>query len=981
MSKILILADLHLHSFPEFAKVTVHEPTGLPINSRLNDMLVTLRYVVQRAHDMGARYLIVGGDVYDKRTGIPTDVQQFVYEFFRWVVKTLGWEAFAMTGNHDQLDRAGHIHSLYNLQDICTVIADTETHDVGGANVEFLPYMENTEDTLHCLSRAGLNDPVDLFICHTGVEGAFVGSTEYRIKHPITLSDIDSKRFRWVVLGHYHKPQTLARNVLYAGSPAQINRAEAGDIKRFLVYDTETYKMRSYPTKAKEFRLVTDEEFVGLSSDDRAAHYYDIELHGRLEEDAVRQAAGGMSAKIIRPKVAKVSEKRIDLTETMSDSQLLEAYAKHKQANTKWLPMGIGILNKVSQVTCPYTSWKLMSMVVHNFMGISHARLNLNRPGQVTSILGLNHNRPGYISNGAGKSSLLPEAPFWCLFGETARKIAVDKVVNRFAKRNCYVKTLMKLDSDRLIVTRFRKHKNLGGTGLKLELNGKDITEGTPALTEIKLASLLGIDYTTFASTVAFSPDNLRFVSSGDAKQKQVLDSILQTRRFSAALAVAKSIQSELTTSRLNTSNSLETSNGLLDSAKETQKEYAQGSANFSEREQNRQKSLQEQLNKLGEDGADAENSLDEVVEQLERVKHSTQSLLEDIPDKDSLDSKHKEAWKQHATASAKLERLQVDVDKAQSQLTAALDQAGKPCPTCGVPVANTGKLIAGFQKDRNTLKRELQQQELLVCQLQEAVNDLDAKLDAAVEYMNRIGDSRREEVRLNRLKNERVGQITNIERLRNAVVESMARKPINEYDGLTRKINCKIEELTTSCFEYKQALLKYDKQLLVTDFWIKAFGTAGIRSFLLDQILPDLTQYANEFSDMLTGGGTLIEFASYDEDTMKDKFRIRAWTEDGSDVYEGNSSGEKRRVDICVMFALFKISQSRVKINILLLDEVLDTLDGYGLELVPETLSKLALDLKLSVYVTSHTSLNDMIPHSITVEKRNGMSTLKEDT
>lgn len=979
MSKILILADLHLDNHAEFAKVTIHQPTRLPINSRLNDTLVVLRRVIQSAHDTGVRHLIVAGDIYHKRVAVPTAVQQFTYELFRWAVKELEWEVYLMTGNHDQLDRAGHIHSLYNLQDICTVIDTTEEHDIGGANVAFLPYMEDTQDTIHCLARAGLNDPVDLFVCHTGVEGAFVGSTEYRIKHPITLADIDADRFRWVILGHYHKPQKLSRNVLYAGSPAQVNRAESGDAKRYLVYDTETHKMRSYPTGAKEFRLVTDEEFLGLSDSERARHYYDITTTGQIDAKILHNEIGDSSVKIIRPKIAKVADKRIELTETMSDWELLTAYTFHKGAHAKWVSLGYGILNKVSQVTCPYSSLKVMSMIVHNFMGISHAKLNLNRPGQVTSILGLNHSRPGYISNGAGKSSLLPEAPFWCLFGETARDLPVDKVVNRFAKRDCYVKILLRLDNDKLVVTRFRKYKKLGGTGLRLELNGIDITEGTPSLTETKLASLLGIGYVTFASTIAFSPDNLAFVSSTDASQKQVLDSILQTRRFSAALVVAKSIQSELTTSKLNDANSLETTNGLLDSAKDTQKDYERGNEEFQNREQVRVESLKIQLANLDDEASETQEQIEFSSEELIAAKEKTQELVDSAPPKDEIDTQYREALKENAEANSELKSLRQQRLDIQAKLDAALEQAGKPCPTCGVPVANTGKLIANFQHDRNRLTKAIAQQELLVVSLQEAEDALDVKLDEASEHANSIGDARREEARVSRVKSDHVNHLVNINKSRSSLIKSIETPPQNDYVSLLSHLALKVANLEIDRNTFLQSISKIEKQLLVIDFWVQAFGVAGIRSFLLDQILPDLTQYANEFSEVLTGGGTLIEFSSYNEDTMKDKFRIQAWTEDGSDIYQGNSSGEKRRVDICVMFALFRISHSRTNINVVLLDEVLDTLDGYGLELVPEVLEKLARELNLSVYVTSHTSLNDMIPNSIVVEKRDGLSTLKE--
>jgi len=136
------------------------------------------------------------------------------------------------------------------------------------------------------------------------------------------------------------------------------------------------------------------------------------------------------------------------------------------------------------------------------------------------------------------------------------------------------------------------------------------------------------------------------------------------------------------------------------------------------------------------------------------------------------------------------------------------------------------------------------------------------------------------------------------------------------------------------------------------------------------------LTEYANDLAYKLTCGSLRIEFTTYSEHTMTDKFKIHAYNEDGSDIYVGNSSGEKRRIDLCVMLALFQLAYSRTKLNILLLDEALDTLDVGGLDSVVELLNGFAKELDLTVYVTSHTDLNNRLFESITVHKQNRSST-----
>lgn len=974
MGKILILADLHFHTFQEFSTTVTHKPTGLPINSRLNDMLETVRDAFTRARKLGCTSFIIAGDVYHKRQSVPTEVRQFARELFEYAVKTLGMTGYVMTGNHDQLDRDGQIHTLYDLRGLVTVIDSTSTETIEGANVEFLPFMERTEDTIHCLSRACANDPVDLLVMHTGVEGAYVGSIEYRIKSPVTLAHIEPERFGWVILGHYHKGQQLARNVVYCGSPHQVNRAERGDKKRFLVFTPDTHSMRSYYTKSKEFRTITSSELLAGNLED---HYYDVEKDSFTTDDEVVAASIGKSVKILRAKVAKVSDKRIELTESMTDSQILQAYIAHKGANPKWLDFGLSLMSKVGSSSCPYTSMKLVSIVINNFMSIEYAKLLLNRPGRVIAVVGENNDNPGFDSNGAGKSAMLPESVFWCLYDETARNLPADKVVNRFEKRDCFVQLTLMMNSDKLVVTRFRKHKALGGTGLHLKLNGNDITMGTPELTEIELKRLIGMDYTTFSSIVAFSPDNLKFVASTDAKQKLVLDSILQTRRFSAALAVAKSLHSELKTSRLSFVNSENSTSELLVSMKETQDKYVQNNDQFAQRELERLSSIRSQIDSVINLKSEAYDHYEETVQELGNKEDALAALKAVCPNREDASKNYELAVEALANARAKHESDKSAVYSIQVDLRDSVDQAGKPCPTCGVPVTNTGKLIVNLQSGLRKAQKAVELSHRDYLRASENRERVRQDLESANKGVALVEGAEESIEKLKRVRDKFAGQVTSLSNQLLSLDLSKNAKPVNEYDRLIPELDLKIVTTQKILDDARLSKQKIDRQINLLNFWEVAFGNAGVRSFLLDQMLPDLTQFANEFSNSLTGGRTVIEIQSYNEDTMKDKFKIHAWNEDGSDIYAGNSSGEKRRVDVCVMFALLRVAITRTKINIALLDEILDTLDASGLDSILDTIQRFARELNLSIYVTSHTELNDMISEKIIIKKHKGRSVL----
>jgi hypothetical protein len=619
---------------------------------------------------------------------------------------------------------------------------------------------------------------------------------------------------------------------------------------------------------------------------------------------------------------------------------------------------------------------RFLSVEVDNFLTIGHAELRLHRPGSVVAVLGDNQTAEGYDSNGAGKSSLLPESIGWCLWGETIRKLPADSVVNNKRKRNCQVTVRVRLDKDLLQVTRFRKHKEHGGNGLILKLNDEDITPGTPTLAEEKLKGLLGMDFTTFLSVVAFSPDALRFVSSTDASQKQVLDSILQTRRFSAALEYAKAsakavlvdrqkVQTALTVAR----ESLSTQEGLL-------AQYNELNDNFQRREQDRLTGLQVQVDSRWKQVAGLEAQLD--VEEASKTATEKQLAEIEIPDTTALQKEYTLLAKDLGLCQGRLTIVRGQRDDIQSELDKAINQAGKPCPTCGQRVANTGRMIIAYQASRNKFRQQVEQYEQQEVTIKEQRKAVGQKLlraqelqETREELLSKLGGINQ------RISNYRNSVATHKDHINNLKAQ-MASAPVNDYKRLIKEAQIQVTKLTHDLADLEQADFAYEHDIAEAEFWVEAFGNSGIRSYLLDQILPELTEYANEYSRKLMGGNIIIEFNTHSG--TRDKFQITAMNMDGSDLYVGNSNGEKRRIDVCVMLALFRVALSRTHINVLLLDEVLDSaIDRSGLESMVLLINTLARELKLTVFVTSHTDLNSRIQDCITLRKRDGLTSLVE--
>jgi DNA repair exonuclease SbcCD nuclease subunit len=922
-------------------------------------------------------HMLVNGDVFHLRGIVPVEVYQHVYDLFWHIVHTLGIKVAILVGNHDQSDKAGLIHSVYGLKDLVTVV-DRVDHLVIGNKVKVwcVPYIADKN-----LLKAALDKGSgDLLFAHLGVDGAMVGTVEYRIKDPITVDDLHPDRYKQVFLGHYHKPQQLASNVYYVGSPWQINRNEVGDVKRWILYDTNTNTVQPVLTHAKEFRTVTASEFLD-APDELLTHYYDVLLDTFAHIDELKAKAHGKHVKFLNPRQGSVQESRVAMDEGMTDEQLLTLYIKHVDNasffSQKLLSLGLQLLAKTRTAAPNNTRLSFLRLVVDNFLTIKHIDLKLHSPGSVIAVQGRNETSEGFTSNGTGKSSLLPESLFWCLWGETARKIPADKVVNRKAKRNCSVTLVLLAGNRKLEVTRYRKHSQLGGDGLRLIIDGTDCTEGTPRLTQVALNRELGVDFVTFSSVLAFSPDTLRFVSDTDSNQKQVLDAILQTRRFSAAQEVAKTALTVVKREYETATQEYQKAQAQLESHQATLAEYTLANANWESQEAERVQGLKDELDEHLQSWRQVTEGLAQIKQERKDLETELEVLQQNPLDLDAADEALLAAIEALSVHKSTVAAQQSKLEEVQSELDAAVGLAGKPCPTCGQAVTNTGKLIATYQRNRNHLATRIKSLELTTVQLTEKKTAVfQAKQDAR-KHKERISSLKLQIQELQTDITRYAGQADAVAATVKSCREAIRAVPENVYAKLIQDVKRKIDTAQEQTQTTEKLVHQQATQLDRIQFWVTGFGNSGIRSYLLDQIIPQLTEYANGFARKL-GDSLQIQFQTHKEGAATDRFTVQAFNEDGADLYKGNSSGEKRRVDLAIMLGLFLIAYHRTRFNILLFDEALDSLDTAGLERVVDMLRDLARDVNLTIYVTSHTSITNLLGESLTLVKRQGTTILE---
>ena len=977
---ILFLADLHLHPWPEFSRMIVDPFSGRMINSRLLDQICVLRDAVVVAKHKGATTLVILGDVFHVKGVVDAACYQPVYDFFHWV-KDQGLSIVILTGNHDQASADGRTHTVHGLGHWATIVDTPRLVTVGSSIVlGCVPYTKNRDtlkDHLHLVSTmvAKIKARRAVLCLHAGVDGAAVGPVEYRMKEPLQLEDLPDN-FQWRLLGHYHKPQKLDKTTYYVGSPMQHNRGERGEAKRAMFLDKDM-QLGSISLAGPEFHRIQH----GDLHENLEPGYYDLVTPAGCINPEIPFVPGA-AFKVV-PTLKKSKKVRLDMEEVTTDEDLLKKYVIHT-VKDKTLRKPLYLLGKkllaLTEEGNTTHKFVIKSVTVQNFLALHKAHLVLNQPGTIFAVLGENLDSEGFESNGSGKSSLLPESIYWGLYGKLARDIPAAKVVHNQHRRDCYVDLRLTIGADKVRVIRFRKCQALGGDGLILKVNNKDVSKTTVADTQAVLDTMLGIDFLTFSSVMAFSPDNLRFVGSTDATQKQVLDSILQVTRFGEAQTHAKSQLKDLKTSRQELREGVAREEGRLETHEETLAQHEASSREFVQQEKARRVAAKERVQDLKRQIIEAQEAHDSAKVETEALGKSLRRETKDLEklDKNQLNERYRKALQHHATAKASVRSLKDEVGSLVFSLDTANESVGKPCPTCGQEMKHLGKLIASLTTQQSQKREALQQAEAALTTACEALKhaednqaiweELSAKLKKAQDLLNKKWEHVKDLEQA----------VLQLQESLAAWQDTLRNPPANPYTELLEKSRATVEATKETLTTLHAAAAALDTKIQNLEYWVTAFGHGGIKNFLLEQVLPDLTMYANTYAQKLAGGDITIDFDLTQSASGAEKFSIKALNANGADQYGGNSSGERRRIDICVMLALFRVAAKRCRINLLVLDEVTDTLDTVGIESMLDLLRELAADMQLTIFITSHVGLSDYIEDRICIVKQNGSATLR---
>lgn len=626
---------------------------------------------------------------------------------------------------------------------------------------------------------------------------------------------------------------------------------------------------------------------------------------------------------------------------------------------------------------------KFKQIKIKNFKSIGEATIDLDNRGLIL-VDGINKLPTASLDkNGTGKSTW-SSAIFYAIYGELPNGDKADMVINNNVGKNTLVELYFETPAGDFIIKRGRK-KNI----LELVSDEKDISKGTNKETQADIDKIIGIPKDVFLSTLYFDGHNSQpFSTLTDKQRKEYLETLFDVGIYRDAHEQTKLDISEKNNHINYINNEISNFNAALAPLMANLEQIKENDLKYNDT----RKKLQDKVETLSSDfelmSKNHQLSLDSLETEINKTNLEIKNL--ESFDTDALtnienelaDKKYKLAFLNNELSSSKK-----SIDNLKDKLI-SLSQT-EICPVCGNPIDEDHKkresdnikqlILAEVKKYKEysvsigtysdeiaPLESEVLSKKSIYANINTQYQQLNAKISKYRLQQNAItGEISNEKYEVDKAKSEL----------------DMFEKNGNTFSNHKKDINSKIMDTKNSILVKNKELEKEQKELASLQEALKAFSDKGIKSHVLDLVTPEMNNTIQGYLSFLTGGTITVHFSTQSvkaNGETTDKFDIQVTNNGKETTYSALSSGEQRRLDLSISLTLQDIlmRKSNTKSNLLIYDELFESLDGVGSENVIELL-KQRLNSVSSIFVVTHNeTLKPLFENTMTVVKNSdGMS------
>jgi DNA repair exonuclease SbcCD ATPase subunit len=509
--------------------------------------------------------------------------------------------------------------------------------------------------------------------------------------------------------------------------------------------------------------------------------------------------------------------------------------------------------------------------------------------------------------NGSGKSTLLDALTF-ALFNKPYRNINLPQLTNSVNEKECVVELEFTDGKSEFKVIRGQSPKvfEIWKDGKLLDQEAK-ARDGQRILEE----QILRMNYKSFCQVVILGSANyIPFMRLPAAERRSVVESILDIGVFSIMNVLLKERVSQ---------------NKEESTQVDTQMALAR------ERVKNQKKIIEDERKRCQSDKDWETAEIDKTNQAIAKVNGEMEGLLtrieamlETVGDKSTINKQREKFMLLRGQIERKVSNLRKEVEFYQNNNT---------CPTCSQALEETLKHTAIETKSKKVDEFDI------------ALKELQDKLKETEERLDTINDTLLEVASLQSLVSKKT---SDIESLNSYITKVRGRggdttKLLTEETALQTLMSAEEEVL-----ESKKELVEENHYMGLAAVLLK---DGGIKKKIIKHYIPVINRTINKYLSMMN---FFVNFNLDDEfnETIKSRHR---------DIftYASFSEGEKRKIDLALLFAWRAMAEIKnsLSTNLLILDEVLDgSLDDTSTEAFLEIVNGMR-GQGVNVFVISHKS------------------------
>ena len=594
-------------------------------------------------------------------------------------------------------------------------------------------------------------------------------------------------------------------------------------------------------------------------------------------------------------------------------------------------------------------------------------------------------------SNGAGKTSII-EAIVWCLFGKLSDNTSPsDNIINWISGKDCMVRIVTE---DGLEICRTRKFE--GHSDLLISRGGQPIENGDSTNTNAQatLDRLFNLDFNSFISSLFFGQSSGSFLTLSDSKKKLVIENLFGLSKLTCYAKVAKERINKCDETHTATKTKISDIEVTVESIKEKIDKYRELSEEFEEQREESIREHQADIRRLTEerqDPIDVEvlkssweiiNKGNDKIDQLKSKKDELNDQLKTIADNIVSNTNKK------TEVEGDMKSAQRNIGHMKRKIEEWEEKKGTTCPTCEQTVTKTfvnRKIKAVEKENKEEIKQlnvEISEHEKSLANIKEELNSLNeqrstiqSKITSYTDNIKKLTES---------INKARDGKMTLTEaKTHNELVKNTDRE-IEKYKKLIKEEKEKKNNYNDLIEESEKKIIKHeeDKKILekrceevakeashLTYIYRAHSDKKNLRSFLISGSIPILNNRLSYYFNELNINSDIRFNQSL-------QIKSNRWP------YNLHSGGEKKRVDLALMCALYDTFTSIYgqKCNVLVLDELDKEFDKDGVdEYVRLIIDDLSNRIDTILVISHKDEINYAFPTQIKVKKENDLSYLEQ--